>query len=363
MSSVFFRSGNIYTARSNESVEVLDVLPAGTYLVKKNEMTGELYLQSTEDLDVPSKIYGSSPKDRSSRIIKTFLERFDANKSTGVLLSGDKGSGKTLLTKVLSQTLRNQNIPTIIINEPWCGQAFNELIGQIKQPAMVLFDEFEKVYDDDEQQSLLTLLDGTVSSSKLFVFTTNGDKLNAYLTNRPGRIYYSYSYSGIDADFLQEYADDKLNNKDHLKSLKLIHSTFASFTFDMLSALIEEMNRYNEDATQAIKHLNMDISKESSTYEVSIILDGKPVTNKYYPAMIYNNPLYVAGGKEITIYADEDEESKLSIKKFTQFDLSGKNLVNISDGGNMTFEHPYGKKKIYVTLSKYSAFSFDYRAF
>jgi hypothetical protein len=79
--------------------------------------------------------------------------------------------------------------------------------------------------------------------------------------------------------------------------------------------------------------------------------------------MIYHNPLYVAGGKEISIYADEEEESKLSIKKFTQFDLSGKNLVNISDGGNMTFEHPYGKKKIYVTLTKYSAFTFDYRAF
>jgi hypothetical protein len=362
MSSVFFRSGNIYTARSNESVEVLETLPAGTYLIKKNEMTGELFLQSTENLDVPAKIYGSSPKERSSRIINTFLERFDSNKSTGVLLSGDKGSGKTLLTKVLSQTLRDQNIPTIVINVPWCGQAFNELIGQIKQPAMILFDEFEKVYDDDDQQSLLTLLDGTVSSSKLFVFTTNGDKLNAYLTNRPGRIYYSYSYSGVDSDFLQEYADDKLKNKDHMKSLKMIHSTFASFTFDMLSALIEEMNRYDEDATQAIKHLNMDISRESSTYEVSVILDGKPVNNKFYPQMIYKNPLYVPGGQEVSIYADDDDE-KLNIKKFTQFDLSGKNLVNISDGGNMTFEHPYGKKKIYIILNKYSAFSFDYRAF
>ncbi|HRZ82907.1 MAG TPA: hypothetical protein P5069_10620, partial [Candidatus Hydrogenedentes bacterium] len=45
-------------------------------------------------------------------------------------------------------------------------EAFNTFMQAIEQPLVVLFDEFEKVYDDQEQQALLTLLDGVYPSNK-----------------------------------------------------------------------------------------------------------------------------------------------------------------------------------------------------
>jgi len=89
--------------------------------------------------------------------MRTFTDR---SNSTGVLLTGEKGSGKTLLAKHLSIMGYDMGIPTIVINSAWTGDSFNKLIQDIEQPLIVMFDEFEKVYNREEQEKMLTLLDG-----------------------------------------------------------------------------------------------------------------------------------------------------------------------------------------------------------
>jgi hypothetical protein len=37
-------------------------------------------------------------------------------------------------------------VSTIVMNEPWSGERFNAFIQSIRQPCIMLFDEFEKVY-------------------------------------------------------------------------------------------------------------------------------------------------------------------------------------------------------------------------
>ena len=368
----FFRSGNDYTARPSGAVDIFEQLPAKTFSIKKNDFTGELYFQVIPDLEVPDKIYGDSPDKRSNRIIRTFVDRYQNSKSTGVLLTGDKGSGKTLLTKVLSNEMLKLGHPTIVINEPWVGQKFNELLDSIKQPAMVLFDEFEKVYDDEQQELLLTLLDGTVNSSKLFVMTSNGRNINEYLTNRPGRIYYKFSYRGIDIDFVESYARDRLINQTHMESIRQVHSAFASFTFDMLATVVEEMNRYDEDAFTAVKNLNIDIANESVTYEMTILIDGEPIANKYYPKVISGNPLYKDHGIDMNIYSmddDDDLDKKPKSKKPNALEsyhnpcISQSDFVSISDGGTITFQKTLEDKKVYFILKRFKEFLFDFRAF
>jgi hypothetical protein len=376
----FFRSGNDYTVRVDGAVDIFDQLPAKTFTIKKNDFTGEMYFQVIPDLEVPTKIYGNSPVEKSVRIIRTFIDRYDDSKSTGVLLTGDKGSGKTLLTKVLASEMISIGNPVIIINEPWCGQKFNELIGAIKQQTMVLFDEFEKVYDEDDQKSLLTLLDGTINSSKLFVMTSNSRNINEFLTNRPGRIYYTFEYNGLDIDFVEEYANDKLKNPEHLSSIKAVHSAFSSFTFDMLATLVEEMNRYGEDAFTSIRYLNIDISNETVSYDVKIVYNGEMISNNYHPKYINRNPLYYShdGRFEVNIYSDTDEDddvpassrkSKKSAKKDVILDkyhsvtLTKDHFVGMSDGGTITYQIMIEGKKFYVILSKANRFSFDFRAF
>jgi SpoVK/Ycf46/Vps4 family AAA+-type ATPase len=100
-------------------------------------------------------MYGNTLR-HTDRIINSFWKR---PQQTGVLLNGEKGSGKTLLAKNISVELAKEGVPTIVINRDWTGDGFFKLLQDIDQPCVVLFDEFEKVYDREKQEEILTLLD------------------------------------------------------------------------------------------------------------------------------------------------------------------------------------------------------------
>jgi hypothetical protein len=169
-----------------------------------------------------------------------------------------------------------EGIPTIVINAPWHGDRFNSLIQSIDQPCMVLFDEFEKVYDSDQQQAILTLLDGVFPSKTLFVITCNDKwRIDSHMRNRPGRIFYMLDFKGLEVNFIREYCEDNLNNKSHIDTVCKFSVIFSSFNFDMLKALVEEMNRYDESPAEAMRMLNAKPEYgENSSYEVQLILNG-----------------------------------------------------------------------------------------
>jgi len=355
----YFKNGNVFNVEPDDAQEILTALPAGTYVVKKNAMTGRLFLQTTEDFSLPAKVYGS-PTQRIARIKSTFYSR---SRSTGVLLAGDKGSGKTLLSKALSIDLMKDGVPTIVINEAWCGQEFNNLIANINQPALVIFDEFDKVYDGDDQEDLLTLLDGTVETKKLFVLTTNSGYVDPHLLNRPGRIYYKFSYEGIDEDFIREYLEDCLLNKQHIENFVSIANNFSSFTFDMMQAVVEEMNRYDESVETAMQYLNVDISNEDYSYAVDVLYDGKPISNTYYPVVVSENPLLSRSKTSIDIYySDTKTLTSKEGEDFPELQLSRENFVKIGKSGAMLFEFDHGKKKVTVVVEKLKPLKFNYNA-
>lgn len=249
----FIRFGNTYKIAPAEAFDVWEKLPAATYTVKYNDMADEYFLVKVGNYETPAKLYGDIDKN-CDRIMGTFLDRPD---STGVLLGGEKGSGKTLLAKLLSKTALEQGIPTVLINEPFSGDSFNEFLQSINQPAVVLFDEFEKVYSYDLQENILTLLDGVYPTKKLFVLTVNDTYgVNNHMVNRPGRLYYRLTYTGLEPEFVREYCTDVLDNKDHVESVVRLSSLFEAFNFDMLKAVVEESNRYSEHPSEVIKILN-----------------------------------------------------------------------------------------------------------
>jgi hypothetical protein len=251
--SYFLRNGNTWKVASEESVDLHQTLPVGNYTIKQ-DMYGNLFLEMVDTFPRPAKLYGDTEKN-AKKILSTFLDR---PSSTGVMLNGEKGSGKTLLAKVLSLNAADQwAIPTIIINHPYVGDDFNKFLQDIEQPCIVLFDEFEKVYDNEHQEAALTLLDGVFPSKKLFIITCNDKwRVNEHMRNRPGRIYYMLDFKGLEAEFIREYCEDNLKEKEHIERITNIAVMFDSFNFDMLKALVEEMNRYNESPTEALRMLN-----------------------------------------------------------------------------------------------------------
>lgn len=276
MNNVYLQDGRAFTPADPKSLNVTEKLPPGTYTVVVTPKG--LHLELIDNFELKGKLYGDVDF-KANRIMATFLDR---PSSTGVLLFGQKGSGKTMLTKRISQLAQSlHGIVTIVINQPLCGEKFNSFIQSIEQPAVVLFDEFEKVYNKEAQQALLTIFDGTYSSQKLFLLTCNDRwRVDSYMHNRPGRLYYSLEFGGLSSEFITEYCQDNLNSKDNLAGVVACSGFFGEFSFDMLKALVEEMNRYNETATQAMQILN--IKPESDTegnYICTVMRDGKPVVS------------------------------------------------------------------------------------
>jgi hypothetical protein len=372
--SYFIRNGNTYKVADSAAIDLHNHLPAGNYIIQSHPFEG-LYLEQIDSFKPQGKVYGDTLKN-ADRIINTFLDR--TGKSTGVMLTGEKGSGKTLLARTLSIKCAEQNIPTIVINSAWSGDQFNKLIQDIDQPCMVLFDEFEKVYDEDEQESILTLMDGVYPMQKLFVLTCNDKwRVDRHMRNRPGRIYYMLDFRGLEESFIREYCYDNLKDASlkNIDSICTVASLFNEFNFDMLKALVEEINRYGDTPQEAVKLLNVKAEFDSGTfYDIRVVVNGQTM-KVHHPNEYHGNPMNMererfhwispspkpASVKEQSVlgretcsgdWDDDDEERNNS-----QF--SAQDLVKVLPAqGVFEFRNRHGHQ-LTLTKQRYSSYNFN----
>jgi hypothetical protein len=345
----FLKNGTSFRVSSKEAMDLHEKLPAGNYTVAVDPM-GNFYLESIDDFEIPTKMYGNTLR-HTDRIINSFWKR---PQQTGVLLNGEKGSGKTLLAKNIAVELAKQDVPTIVINRDYTGDGFFKLLQDIDQPCVVLFDEFEKVYDREQQEQILTLLDGVFGSKKLYILTVNDKwRVDSHMRNRPGRIFYLLDFKGLDQAFIREYCEDNLNNKQYIEQICSLTSLFGEFNFDMLKALVEEMNRYNETPSEALEMLNAKPEyDEGAKYEIKLVNNGKEV-NTLSPDVWRGNPLAVKGVNiEYDPDPDDDDANWVDLR------FTPEHLINLnSQEGKFIFESKGAR--LILTRAKEKAL-FDY---
>lgn len=242
-------------------------------------MAGYYLTRISDNFKMPTKIYGDV-NTFANRIINTYIDRCSRRLNTGVLFSGIKGSGKTLQAKTIANNLV-KTMPVIMVNTGFNPSGLSGFLNSIDTECCVIFDEFEKNYstnsDEDKdntavQNGFLTMLDGTADSNKLFIFTCNDlNKVNDYLLNRPGRIFYHFKFDALSEDTLTAYAKEKLNNTDYIDDLQIIKTRLDdAFTFDIMQSIIEESNRFNEAPSKFIKYMNLKSDASERKYNMTV---------------------------------------------------------------------------------------------
>lgn len=292
----FSQQGDVITYISYDESSLQPSLPPQIYNLEFNPEQGMFYLEIVgKNYPIP-ELFGEV-NNRVERIFKAFKDR---PRSTGTLLTGDKGSGKTLFAKVLANRAIEQNIPVIVITRPFSGSSFNQFINAIGE-CVIIFDEIAKMYkrsssdhsdtdasDNSKQQTLLSFLDGLSSTTRrLLVFTENREHdIDSLLLNRPGRILFHYRFKKLKEPEITAMCNRLLDDKEKTEAIIDISRFMLTFSYDILNSIIEEVNRNPSlSVPEVVEDMNVDYSADADTIEYFIEkmtykgIEGTPRTN------------------------------------------------------------------------------------
>lgn len=254
----------------NNAITTYDQLPPKTYRVDYDPETRIFSLLEAHDFEIPeTKIYGQH-LDKVKKVLNSMDKM---NRNLGVILSGDKGIGKSLFSKCLGLKARKKGIPVILVNEYHEGIA--NFLEEIEQTVMILFDEYDKTFDEKKhncQAEMLSLFDGVSAGKKLFVITCNEiQSLSQYLINRPGRFHYHFRFLYPTADEIRDYMEDKLDKQyyDEIENV-IAFSVRMNLNYDCLRSIAFELNN-GLKFQQAINDLN--IIRISQYKNIKIIVE------------------------------------------------------------------------------------------
>ena len=244
MDKKFLKVGKNVSFKFNTNGLECDLTPGMVYNIKVDSYTRVVSLEETTPFVMPSKVYCTS---RDKRFIDKVLNSYKLSENgfTGVMLSGLKGSGKTIMAKSIAN---ESNLPIINIDKsirPWALKVLVELLGDTN--ICFMFDELDKLLEDYDDSALLQILDGADTKGKhMILFTCNNEAyISEYLIDRCSRIRYWRKFDEMSPSLIMEVLNDKLNDKKEAESLTdFIKDNFEICSFDNIASFINEVNNY-----------------------------------------------------------------------------------------------------------------------
>ena len=248
------------------------------YFVKWSHETKSYYLEPYLDkFPLPNKIYGEISKI-AYRVWNAFTI---GKKSTGILLTGAAGGGKSLTISLISNLALQNNLAVVIVQKVNIDNNLIHWLSTLTN-VVIYLDEFGKLISRSSQEQMLTMFSDVNGSKRIYLLTENKKNyVSEYILNRPGRIRYHVNFDKIDKATLEEYCKDSGVSNNFYKELEQKFKTAAVFTFDHLQCLVSEHLKYpEENLTTLLQYLNLDLFKEKEIYTV------KKITSKDKPDLV-----------------------------------------------------------------------------
>lgn len=212
------------------------------------------------EMNLPPTVY-QTKKDKM--FIDRVLNNFNSSEknTAGVLLTGDKGTGKSVTAKVLAEKAQ---LPIIVINPDMEEKYLEEFFKEFNQPVCVLFDEVDKNFDT---RKMLTFLDGMhKTAKKLVIMTANDeDNLSNYIKNRCSRIRYYRHYSMLEdaKEYAELICDEKgVDNKEEIVNFIIKNIKYPSI--DNISSFIDEViftKEWKLSLKEVLEFMNINIGE------------------------------------------------------------------------------------------------------
>lgn len=250
---------------------------------------GFFFERQSDNMQVPEKLYEFKTKEFNYILNKMKIE----TKNVGVLFNGVKGTGKTLMGKMLSNAL---GLPVILI-ENFGTQNLDmfKFLANIEQDVVYFIDEFEKKFSQDEQQQLLSFMDGVYNNNnvkKIFIITTNNKNIDDNMISRPSRVIYTIEFTDFTSEeviraYFKDNLPEKDNNDEVINKLVKYLKRKENVTMDILSSIVREISQVG---FEAFEEVGMDLfnieDKELRYYCCSYryIKDSKDVNNIKFSA-------------------------------------------------------------------------------
>lgn len=302
-------------SRASNADKRFEVLEGGHYTYSPATMTTPPYFKKVSEPSVPSKIYGD-PSAKVMDVMKTIHDRSPQN-NTGVLAVGEKGSGKTMMLNILNNELASKmGFPVIHFDAPYDAATITSMIELAGRPLVFFIDEFEKKYQHkDQQNDLLTIMDGGINTGNVFLLSANVKSVSEYMIDRPNRIHYTFKYDHLGWDIIQDYLNDKLDDKTKAEYFKIM-SENSNMNFDILQNLTAEVNRFpDRPFVDSVKMMGLSIRLDSveKKYKMTELTLGG-INVKGYDREYNLIPHVVSKGKQ-SIYITFDNEAILKVAK------------------------------------------------
>lgn len=281
----FHMNGTTASVVRIDPEQLRDDLPAGVYNVGFHPMMGFYLEQRYHEFDLPANLFGDV-EEKAEKLMKRYVK----NGEVSALLSGAKGSGKTLLAHVFAnRAMKELGKAVVLVDNSFENpNGLKDFLVDVGD-AVFIFDEFAKNFCDEEQQGMLDFFSGSNAGKRAtFVIENRWADINEFMLDRPGRMRFHFRYGKLPMDTIAEVCDFFGVNKE-LKRLVLNYAARSlTIGMDTLNKLIEEAMidevTTKDEFNDLVGTLNIPNNKE-----VEYVISHVEFEGKTYPGVGLNS--------------------------------------------------------------------------